>query len=415
MSNIFRKEAVEHQHMSLYGEVIISQPTPYYFISVFMFVLVLFLGVVLYWGIYTKKETTTGYLALTTGFSKIYPKRNGIVNQVMVSDGQRIVKGQKLIYISTKKESEDALDIDGKIINELENTLLGIIKKKNLEKQLAKLEIKRLQSVSINIKKNISHNQKQLTYLSEKVLRSDKKLHDTDGLHKKGLLSTNEFDKEKELNIDKHLELNRFQIEIEKLKLRYTEINNQLNKTPLLLSSKLTNLQSDTSNINQEIIKLKNDQGYFLRSSITGKITALQVKNGQYVYINTPLMVVIPENSLLEAIMLIPTKSIGLIRKNQIVKIRYSAFPYQRYGIFNGTIDKISKVILNPDEIQFPTSVKEPVYRVTVKIANQSINSHNQKFPLQAGMSFEADIVLENLSFFDWVFEPLLKFKGKLK
>lgn len=42
----------------------------------------------------------------------------------------------------------------------------------------------------------------------------------------------------------------------------------------------------------------------------------------------------------------------------------YDAFPYQRFGSFKGTVRSISRVALDPRQIDAPFKIEEPVYRV---------------------------------------------------
>ncbi len=53
--------------------------------------------------------------------------------------------------------------------------------------------------------------------------------------------------------------------------------------------------------------------------------------------------------------------------------MRYEAFPYQRYGLASGTVEEISKTVINPQEVRLAIGIDEPVYRVKVKLAKQSM------------------------------------------
>ena len=96
------------------------------------------------------------------------------------------------------------------------------------------------------------------------------------------------------------------------------------------------------------------------------------------------------------------------------MNIRYGAFPYQHYGLHKGKVNNIAQVILSPNELPVPVNLNEPVYRVEVVLEEQSIVAYGDEFPLQAGMSLDADIILEERTLGQWLLEPIYGLRGKL-
>jgi membrane fusion protein len=58
--------------------------------------------------------------------------------------------------------------------------------------------------------------------------------------------------------------------------------------------------------------------------------------------------------------------------------------------------------------------VREPVYRVTVQVVRQDMLAFGRAMPLSAGMALTADVILEERSFAEWLFEPILAMRGRL-
>ncbi len=52
--------------------------------------------------------------------------------------------------------------------------------------------------------------------------------------------------------------------------------------------------------------------------------------------------------------------------------------------------------------------IRQPVYRVTVSLAGQQIETPGSTLPLQAGMQLDADVWLERRRLVEWLVEPLL-------
>jgi membrane fusion protein len=102
-----------------------------------------------------------------------------------------------------------------------------------------------------------------------------------------------------------------------------------------------------------------------------------------------------------------PSRSMGFLRPGQPVRLLYDAFPWQRFGAFDGTIAEVSQTILAPTEVEAALKLEEPVYRVRVAVKDQAITAFGTSAPLQPGMTLEANIVLERQTFLDWLLTPL--------
>ena len=59
--------------------------------------------------------------------------------------------------------------------------------------------------------------------------------------------------------------------------------------------------------------------------------------------------------------------------------------------------------------------MREPVYRVDVKLDSQTVNAGDQKLPLRPGMLVNADLLLEKRKLWEWIFEPVLALKGRFQ
>lgn len=87
--------------------------------------------------------------------------------------------------------------------------------------------------------------------------------------------------------------------------------------------------------------------------------------------------------------------------------LRYGAFPYQRFGHYEGTVGSIAKTLLLPGDASLLLPLKEPAYLVTIELAEQSVQAYGKSFPLQAGMALDADVMLDRRTIVEWIFDPL--------
>jgi membrane fusion protein len=126
------------------------------------------------------------------------------------------------------------------------------------------------------------------------------------------------------------------------------------------------------------------------------------------------LATVLPAGSGVHVELLVPTRAIGFVKAGSVVELRYEAFPFQRFGQYRGVVNQVSKTVWSQGERVGPFTVKEPVYRVDVKLDDQVVRAQGQEFPLKSGMLVGADILLEKRTIFEWVFEPVLELRARI-
>ena len=128
--------------------------------------------------------------------------------------------------------------------------------------------------------------------------------------------------------------------------------------------SRLADIKNNISDLTQRIIEITNRKFYSIRAPVTGRITTVQITEGQTINTRLPLLAILPEGTKFQADLFLPTRAIGFVESGQSVLLRYSAFPHQHYGLQQGQIKRVSQAILAPTEIPEPMIFKEPVYRV---------------------------------------------------
>ena len=100
----------------------------------------------------------------------------------------------------------------------------------------------------------------------------------------------------------------------------------------------------------------------------------------------------------LQAEFAVPQSGLPQIRAGQRVKLRYDAFPYQRYGIRFGQVRWVGPSGLGDRDSSF---------RAVVDLAEDSIRVRGQERALLAGMQGQADVVVGRRSLVSYAIEPI--------
>lgn len=413
MTELFRQEAIDNKRERLWGEVILIQPFSFYVITAVITVIVIAVALMLFYGTYARRENVSGYLLPDKGLVKIYASQSGIVTDIHVEEGVTVSKGDLLLTISTQKTNFQSADVDALIVSKLNDNKATINDKLTEQNKLNSREETQYKDQVSGLKREIRQLKVQVKTHKKKYRVSQEQFDRLDELYAKKYLSKSDYITAQEHHVDIQLRLDEARQQLTSKQNQLSDTSNLLDQLPLKSSIKISELNQQLSDIDQKILEIEGRRTYTLRAPSSGRVTAIQVNPGNWVK-DKPLLTILPSNAKFKAELFLPTRAIGFIKTGQSVLLRYSAFPYQRFGLYNGTIDKVSEVILLPDELHVPVKLEEPVYRVTVVPEKQVISAYGRDFNLQAGMLLQASIILEGRSLGEWLLAPIYSLRGRI-
>jgi membrane fusion protein len=120
MSDLFRPEVVERQVNRLHGEILILPRFPHVFILTLLLIWVLAAGYWLVSSTYARKETVFGWLEPPQGVTRVYAEDSGIVQGVLVEEGDVVQPGQSLIVVSGDRYLADGERLEHRLLGEYE-------------------------------------------------------------------------------------------------------------------------------------------------------------------------------------------------------------------------------------------------------------------------------------------------------
>ncbi len=148
-----------------------------------------------------------------------------------------------------------------------------------------------------------------------------------------------------------------------------------------------------------------------LRAPASGRVRIIQARPGQDVQPERPLLTIYPESAPLEAVLMVPSRAVGFVRPGQPVRLRYDAFPHQRFGVGEGRVQRID--LAAPAPLSPAGAGTTPVYRALVVLERPAMSAYGQDWPLLPGMTLTADIELDRRSLMAWLLDPLLAMRSR--
>jgi len=196
--------------------------------------------------------------------------------------------------------------------------------------------------------------------------------------------------------------------QLKKLRLDYesaaTELANAEEKLRLQLQT--ARIEADAATR----VRFENiDKDNFLQivAPVSGVITDLPfTQPGDKIQANAPLGGIAPSNARAVVKVEIAEHDRAFLREGLPVKLKFSAFPYQRYGVINGTLEYISPATKPAGQ------TKLPIYEARVSLERDHYLVAETKYPLRYGMTATVEVVVRARRLIDLALDPFRQIGG---
>ena len=191
----------------------------------------------------------------------------------------------------------------------------------------------------------------------------------------------------------------RQELEVSKSQLRLMMVNGPISDT-LEQRNRIARLQTEISAAEKML------RHTTITSPVKGIITTLNVRGaGEVLQPGQTVATIAPSDVPLVVETLLADKDIAFVQKGLSAKLKFEAFPFQDYGVVEGTVIDIS-----PD-----ASVKDGVnyYKVTIAPSKTWISTGGNDVMLRPGLSVSAEIITDRRTVLSLILEPVRKFKSE--
>lgn len=419
-SNLFRKEAIDSKKTTWTGDIILSRPFSFTFLTIFALCIALVIIAFAVWGSYTKRSTVQGQLIPQSGLIQVYTTQSGTILKKNVYEGQTVKKDDILFTISTESYGEQGSIGD------------ALAKQTKLKEQSIRNEITRIRFIHQDEKRTINNQislikgtlvkvENLLANQWARVNLAKKNQQRYGSILNENAISHEEFEAKKIDYLDQMAQYESLQREKVSLEKQLTEQQISLSGLENRQSNQIEQLERLLSSNTQELIEMQSRQHIAIQANSSGVIGNINAEVGQFVDLSKPLLTVLPENTLLIAQLYVPSRAIGFVKKGDQVLLRYPAYPYQKFGHAKAQVLSVAKTALASQDLQTIGIISpqeqlnnEPVYLVRAKLDKQVVKAYGKDMPLQVGMTLDGDIMHEKRKLYEWVLEPLFSITGKL-
>ena len=137
---------------------------------------------------------------------------------------------------------------------------------------------------------------------------------------------------------------------------------------------------------------------------------------GTVVQPGTVLLTLVPMEDRLRAEIWVSNEDIGFVRAGQTVRLKFAAFPFQKYGLVAGRVEHVgadaaeSRANGAGSTSEAPTVGAGPLlYKALVALESMYLETEGSRFALGAGMQTSAEIMLGTRTVMEYLLSPVRK------
>ncbi|AUT73192.1 MULTISPECIES: HlyD family efflux transporter periplasmic adaptor subunit [Paraburkholderia] len=193
-----------------------------------------------------------------------------------------------------------------------------------------------------------------------------------------------------------------------KLQLEYDDLIRDITSTEekLRLQLQTARLVADAA-ARIRFENIDKDNFLLILAPTSGVITDVtSTQTGDKIQANAPLGGIAPKDARPVLKIEIAERDRAFLHEGMTVKMKFNAFPYQRYGLINGTLAYISPAT-KPS-----AQDKQPVYEGRVQLDRNYYQIAENRYPLRYGMTASAEIVVRERRLIDLGLDPFRQLAG---
>lgn len=414
---LFRPEVSAARRPSSLGQVLLVNPLSFRVFTLFALLCASLMLAFLFWGSYTQRTVVSGVLLPTTGLIKIVSPQNALIVERRVQEGQTVPAGAVLYVLSQELAlASGRVSKESSVLHNLAARRASLQQEAQLHTQLSLQHQAQTRQQIASVQAEIQQLEQESNTQQQKADSLAQQTQKQQQLASQGYVTNLALQQKQDELLEQQARLqgmqrNRLNLQRERSRLEAELANGEQ-------QARQEQQQLNRQTLELEQASTQSQYQFVLTAPQAGTLTSVIAEAGLYTGNNQTLASLVPTAAVLEAQAFVPSRAAGFIKPGQTVRLRYTAYPYQKFGQYPGVIQQVAKTPVSNAELpsQFATAKEnnESWVRVRIRLASQDVQLYGQAEKLSAGMQFEADILQDRRSLWEWLLEPLFSLRGML-
>jgi HlyD family secretion protein len=411
-----------------------------------LYCVVALFGILLAWAMFGKLDivaSAEGRLVPQTYVKIVQPAEAGIVQEILVREGQSVEAGQILMRMDAKLTEADARTLRNEHelkrlqLRRIDAELAGLPMRTEAadfpdiyaqvasqyaaRRQAYQDALAQEQAILAKTRHDLQASEELACKLRETVPTYRKSAAAFEKLSKDGFYSTLAVEEKQRDRIEKEQDLRAQEATVASLKAMIAASEKKLAQISSNYRSELQNERVETESqfrkLRDELEKIEHKAGLLaLRAPQRGVIKDLATHTvGTVVSPGTVLMTLVPHDEPLQAEVYVKNEDVGFVHRDQRVKLKLSAYPFQKYGMIDGTV-----VHVGPDAADQPAASGKSGgdssegmpglrYKALVRLDAQHLETDGNRLRLSPGMQVIAEIHQGQRTVMEYLLSPVQK------
>ncbi|MFA7404237.1 MAG: HlyD family type I secretion periplasmic adaptor subunit [Pelobacteraceae bacterium] len=410
-------------------------------------VMLLFLGIII-WAVFGRLDIVAvaeGKLVPQSYLKIVQPAEQGIVKEILIREGELVKKGQVLIRMDAVISNAEGMSLASEAgkyrlaLRRIDSELGGkaflreagdssdvfshVFAQYQANRRAYESQLEEQRSVLDKAQQELSGAREIKTKL-EMILphyREQERSYAT--LLKEGHVARLDVTDKQRERIEKEQDLRSQEFVIKSTQATINQAEKKINQISAdyyrQLQTERVEAAAQLEKINQELAKQQyRNELLELKAPQDGVVKDLATHTvGTVTTPGTILMTLIPQNESLRAEVWVTNEDIGFVRPGQKVKLKLSAFTFQKYGMIDGLVEHVSADSSDngSNEKTDPLTGANGkgggklVYKALVTMTSQQLEVGGVHHKLTPGMQASAEIKLGTRSVMEYLFSPVTK------
>jgi len=382
-----------------------------------------------------------GRLVPQTYVKIVQPAEAGIVQEILVREGQSVEAGQILMRMDAKLTEADARTIRNEHelkrlqLRRIDAELAGlpmhteaadspeiytqVASQYAAHRQAYQDAVAQEQATLAKTRHDIQASKELARKLRETVPTYRKSAAAFEKLGKDGFYSTLAVEEKQRERVEKEQDLRAQEAAVASLQSTIAASEKKLAQISSNYRSELQNERVETKSqfrkLHDEREKIEHKAALLaLRAPQRGVIKDLATHTvGTVVSPGSVLMSLVPHDEPLQAEVYVKNEDVGFVHRDQRVKLKLSTYPFQKYGMIDGTV-----IHVGPDAADQPNSSPkagadsaDPAaglrYKALVRLDDQTLRTDGHSLRLSPGMQVVAEIHQGQRSVMEYLLSPV--------
>jgi membrane fusion protein len=413
---LFRTEALTDSQTHWLGTVLLTPRRSDQWFTIGAIAAIAAMLALLVFGGFTRKARVNGWLVPQQGLVRVFAPQPGVVTGLYAKEGAQVRKGDRLIKLSSELESATLGATQAQVAQRLTELSDSLRKQRAQDEQLLEQQQHTYGERLAALRRETAQIGHDITIMRDRVQLAEQSATANRTLRAQGYISRPQLEVVEADRLEQHERLGALQRQQIELKREEVTLAGELEDLPVKTQAQIGDIDRKLAAAEQELAQAEARREIVVTAPENGIVTAILVDQGGHANVSAPLFSIVPVGANLEAHLYGPSRAVGFVHPGQQVLLRYQAYPYQKFGHYEGVVVSVSRSAVNPGELSTQlagTTGMEPVYRITVKLMKQTVHAYGHDLELQPGMQLEADIALERRRLYEWVLDPLYTFTGR--